>query len=522
MGRLVLNVGQNANDGTGDTLRDAMIKVNTNFTEVFGSAGFDLTSISVSGNEIVATRSNDDIKFVPAGTGAVVFPAIRINDNNIEGIRSNEDINLIPSGTGNVIFGAIQIAGTTLSSTDSSTININDDLIIDGTLDVAGNITFGGALSAGSGSTTGNITLADGSITDSSGAISFGNENLSTTGTMTAGSGSAFGNITLADGSITDSSGAISFGNENLSTTGNLTVDGTATLGAFTVTSLNITGTMAVDNLNFQDNIISSDSNADIRLEPGGTGSVVINNLTIDDNINIQDNEIKTTASNSNLVISPSGTGQVVMAKADINSGTIDGTAIGATTPAAGTFTTLTVTSALTLEGITLDDNTVKTNSSNADLELLGNGTGGVTISGLTFPTSDGSANQFLKTDGSGTLSFATAGATLNHSDIADATTTVATSTTTVLNTFAVGTYRSAKYFISIADSTNSRFEIVEANVTHDGTDAYVSQFGSTTDHTGTLATFSADISGGNVRLLTTNTSNDSCVFKFQRIAIDV
>jgi hypothetical protein len=244
--------------------------------------------------------------------------------------------------------------------------------------------------------------------------------------------------------------------------------------------------------------------------------------LTIDDNINIQDNEIKTTASNSNLVISPSGTGQVVMAKADINSGTIDGTAIGATTPAAGTFTTLTVTSALTLEGITLDDNTVKTNSSNADLELLGNGTGGVTISGLTFPTSDGSANQFLKTDGSGTLSFATAGATLNHSDIADATTTVATSTTTVLNTFAVGTYRSAKYFISIADSTNSRFEIVEANVTHDGTDAYVSQFGSTTDHTGTLATFSADISGGNVRLLTTNTSNDSCVFKFQRIAIDV
>ena len=195
---------------------------------------------------------------------------------------------------------------------------------------------------------------------------------------------------------------------------------------------------------------------------------------------------------------------------------------IGGTTPAAGTFTTLTVTSALTLEGITLDDNTVKTNSSNANLELSGNGTGGVTISGLTFPTSDGSASQFLKTDGSGTLSFATAGATLNHSDIADATTTVATSTTSVLNTFSTSTYRSAKYFISITDSTNSRFEIVEANVVHDGSDAYISQFGSTTDHTGALATFSADVNSGNVRLLTTNTSNDSCVFKFQRIAIDV
>ena len=229
-----------------------------------------------------------------------------------------------------------------------------------------------------------------------------------------------------------------------------------------------------------------------------------------------------TTQSNSDLVISPAGTGQVSIAKADINAGNIDGTAIGATTPAAGTFTTLTVTSALTLEGITLDDNTVKTNSSNADLELTGNGTGSVTINGLTFPTSDGGANQFMKTDGSGNLAFATAGATLNRSDIADATTTVASSATSVLNTFAVGTYRSAKYFISITDATNSRFEIVEANVIHDGSDAYVLSFGSTTDHTGPLTTFSADVNGGNARLLVTNTSSDSTVFKFQRIAVDV
>ena len=554
MAQLVLNVGENANDGTGDTLRDAMIKVNTNFTDIYGSPGFDLTTIQVTGNEIRATRTNDDLVFAPAGSGAVVFPALTISGNNIIGTRSNEDINLLPAGTGNVIFGAIQIAGTTLSSTDSTTININEGLIVDGTLSVSGATTFSGAISAGTGTTVGNITLANGSITDSSGAISFGNENLTTTGTITAGTGSSLGNLTLANGSITDSSGAISFGNENLTTTGTmtsgtlimasgsitdssgaisfgnenltttgtLTVDGLATLGSMTVTALTITGTLAVDNLNIFDSTISSDSNADIRLEPGGTGSVIISSLTIDDNINITDNEITTTQSNSNLVMSPAGTGQVSIAKADINAGNIDGTAIGASTPAAGTFTTLTVTSALTLEGITLDDNTVKTNSSNANLELTGNGTGSVTISGLTFPTSDGSNNQFMKTDGSGTLAFATAGATLAYSDIADATTTVATSTTTVLNTYAVATYRSAKYFISIADATNSRFEVVEANVTHDGSDAYITAFGSTTDHTGPLATFSADVSGGNVRLLTTNTSADSCVFKFQRIAIDV
>ena len=127
-----------------------------------------------------------------------------------------------------------------------------------------------------------------------------------------------------------------------------------------------------------------------------------------------------------------------------------------------------------------------------------------------------------MKTDGLGTLAFATAGAVLNNSDIADATTTVATSTTTVMNTFAKATYRSCKYFISITDATNSRFEIVEANVTHDGVDAYITPFGSTTDHTGPLTVFTADVNGGDVRVLVTNTSSDSTVFKFQRIAIDV
>ncbi len=524
MSRLVLNVGTNANDGTGDTLRDAMIKVNDNFTEVYGSAGFDLTTIQVTGNEIRATRTNDDIVFKPSGTGSVEFPAIRIRGNNIEGTRSNEDINLTPAGTGNVVFGSIKFAGSTISTDDSTTININEGLIVDGTLSISGSTTFSGSISAGSGSTVGNLTLADGSITDSSGAISFGNENLTTTGTISAATGSTLGNLTLANGSITDSSGAISFGNENLTTTGTLNVSGLSTLGALTVTGAVSFGGggVTVDNLNFNDNIISSSSNADIRLTPGGTGSVIIDSLTIDDNINITDNEIKATASNSDLILSPAGTGQVVIAKADINSGTIDGTVIGGTTPAAGTFTTLTVTQALTLGQITIDDNTVKTNSSNANLELSGNGSGGVTISGFTFPTSDGSNGQFIKTDGAGNLSFASAGATLSHSDLADASTTVASSATSVLNTFTKTTYRSAKYFISIVDSTNSRFEIVEANVTHDGTDAYISTFGSTTNYTDPLTTFSADINGNDVRVLVTNISDASTVFKFQRIVVDI
>ena len=527
MAQQTLNVGSNANDGTGDTLRSAMQKVNTMFTELYLSP---LTggALSFSGNEISATRTNEDLVFKPSGTGAISFPAIRINDNNIEGTRSNENINLLPSGTGSVVFGAVKFRGTTLSSDDSTAININDGLIVDGTLNVSGTANTG-TLTAATGSTFGNLTLADGSITDSSNAISFGNENLSTTGTITAATGSALGNLTLADGSITDSSGEISFGDENLTTTGTLDVGGLATLGTLNVTSTTNLTTTNIDNLTIQDNTISSSSNADINLTPGGTGSVVIGNLTVDSNINITDNEIKTTTSNSDLVIEPAGTGQVVIAKADINSGTIDNTVIGATTPLAGSFTTLNTTAGLTIDGVTIDDNTVSTNASNANLELSGNGTGTVTISGFGFPTADGSADQVLKTDGAGILGFVTLSSpsTLNHSEIGDNTATVATSATSLVDSWASASYRSAKYHISISDATNGRFEIVEASVIHgpsaDSTiEAYVTVFGNTGSYSAPLCTFTADVDDGNVRLLATNITNNSTVFKFQRTLIDL
>ena len=459
MAQQTLNTGSNANDGTGDTLRSAMQKVNTMFTELYLSplSGGDL---SFTGNEISATRSNEDLVFKPSGTGAVSFPAIRINDNAIEGTRSNENINLVPSGTGSVVFGAVKFRGTTLSSDDSTAINVNDGLIVDGTLNVSGASTLTGAVSLPS-------TLQ--------------------------------------------------------------VPSGLTTLSTLSVTSTTNLTTTNIDNLTLQDNTISSSSNADINLTPGGTGSVVIANLTVDSNINITDNVIKTTQSNSDLVIAPAGTGQVVIAKADINSGTIDNTVIGATTPLAGSFTTLITTSALTIDSVTIDDNTISTNASNANLELAGNGTGTVTISGFGFPTADGSNGQFLKTDGSGNLGFVTLSSpsALNHSEVGDNTATIATSATSLVDSWASATYRSAKYHISISDATNGRFEIVEVSLIHgpsadSTTEAYLTVFGNTSSYTDPLCTFTADIDDGNVRLLATNISSDSTVFKFQRTLIDL
>ena len=42
----------------------------------------------------------------------------------------------------------------------------------------------------------------------------------------------------------------------------------------------------------------------------------------------------------------------------------------------------------------------------NADLTLAVAGTGNIVLTGLTFPNSDGSANQIIATNGSGVLSF--------------------------------------------------------------------------------------------------------------------
>lgn len=89
----------------------------------------------------------------------------------------------------------------------------------------------------------------------------------------------------------------------------------------------------------------------------------------------------------------------------NIDSGTIDGTNIGANVAGTGDFTTLTAS--------TLTATTADINGGTIDSTVIGGTTpAAATVSTLTaaslaYPTSDGSAGQFLKTDGAGTLSFA-------------------------------------------------------------------------------------------------------------------
>ena len=122
----------------------------------------------------------------------------------------------------------------------------------------------------------------------------------------------------------------------------------------------------------------------------------------------------------------------------DINSGSIDGAAIGANSASTGVFTSVAV------DNITINGQQITSTDTNGNIQLFANGTGfielygntnagairfncesnthGVTLKGpphsaaatysLELPDADGSNGQFLKTDGSGKLSFGSVAAT--------------------------------------------------------------------------------------------------------------
>ena len=97
-----------------------------------------------------------------------------------------------------------------------------------------------------------------------------------------------------------------------------------------------------------------------------------------------------------------------------------------------------------------------------------------------------------------------------------DATTKTAT-TQFALDTFAKADFRAARYIVAMSKGSN--FHSTEIMMVHDGTSVDITQYGTLSD--ATLATFDADISGSNVRLLCTPASSDSTVIKFDRTLVD-
>lgn len=103
-------------------------------------------------------------------------------------------------------------------------------------------------------------------------------------------------------------------------------------------------------------------------------------------------------------------------------------------------------------------------------------------------------------------------------------TTTTSTSATTqvAIDTMAAATFRSAEFTIQVTNSTDSTYHLTKVLLIHDGTTPGITEYGTVFTGSAAEATFDADISSGNVRLLATPASTDSMTFKVVRHCITV
>ena len=150
-------------------------------------------------------------------------------------------------GTSTIAFAA----NADLDIATGCTVNIDQNLTVNTeAVTLNQSLSTTDAVAFATGSTIGNLTLANGSITDSGGAISFGDENVTTTGTINIALDNV--NLTIGASGATDSriyfdgAGNLKFYDSNLGVARSLTE-------MYTGTSLNptVTGNLAVGDGNF-------------------------------------------------------------------------------------------------------------------------------------------------------------------------------------------------------------------------------------------------------------------------------
>ncbi len=527
----------------------------TGDTVPIASGGTGLSSIGSAGQVLKVNAAGNALEFGAEGD---------ISITNLVA-PSNADLTFTTSGTGNIVLDNITVRGTTLSSSDSSSININEGLIVDGTINVSGAATLAGLTYPTSDGSTGQFLKTDGS-----GTLSFANLSL--------------GDLTIVGSTITTPSNADFV--LDPSGTGKVSINGAYTLpssdgSANQFLKTDGSGTLAFADLSLGDltiigSTISVPSNADLTLDPSGSGNIKLNAATdvtgalsvtttsTDDSFLITTTEASNSAApvitlkrNSSSPADADYIGRIKFkgendADQEVQYGSIsgkildasDGTEDGAiefNIKKAGSnniamrlnsdelkllnSTGIDVDGTSVLDGVTITDNTISTNASNSPLELKANGTGAVKVvsGGVTFtlPTTDGSDGDFLKTDGSGGLSFASSTTTASDDTraVVKNNKSVGTSARTV-DYFQSTSADMAWYFIALNDLTNDHSSASCFAVAHNNSDAFIGgPRGGASGSDNSLPSTTADISSGQVRVKITAPSADSKV-SFYKIPI--
>jgi len=362
MARQNINIGSSANDGTGDPLRTAFDKINDNFVELYGAD-----------NDINTLDANLDVNNYAITTGV-----------------TNGDITVTPNGTGNINLGSITINGSTVSANDSTQITIAENIQTTGTLNVSGATTLGGAatlstsLALSSGATVTSILDEDAMGSDSATALATQQSIKAYVDSQVTAQDLDFACDDSTALSIDLDSESLQFSGGNGITTAG--TDNTVTISIDTGTVVTLTDSQTLTNKVLTSPTISS---------PTITGVTTTTSLTT--------NDITSNGSNANITINPQGTGTIELGATTNISGSasVSGTLSTAdiTTTGNQTISGSLTTGTLNVGDLNINADGKISTDTNGNIDLDPSGTGAINLTGPTNVTGTATVTGQLNVD---------------------------------------------------------------------------------------------------------------------------
>jgi len=541
---------------------------NDNFTGAAGELSVDTTNNTVrihngstaGGYALARADLSNTSALTASSTTTLTNKTINLSGNTLSGTIALFNTAL-SDGDFATLAGAETLTNKTINGDNNTISNIANGSLTNSSITINGtSVSLGGTRTlvaddvAESGSPTNKYftdtrARAAISVTDSGGDGSLSYNSGTGVITYTGPSAAEVRAHFSAGTGVTISSGQVAIG-QAVGTTSNVTFNDLTVAGNLVVSGT--TTTVNSNTVTIGDNILVLNSdeagtpsqNAGIEVERGtSTNATLLWNESTDSwvaGVAGSEVDLVTTSGTQTLTNKTINASQLVdssVTNAKLANSTISGVALGSnlnnltistglsgtsyngssavTIAIDSTVATLTGTQTLTNKTIALGSNTVsgtiaEFNSAvtDADFATLA-GTETLTNKTLTSPT--------LTTPTIGAAT-ATSVALANGIIRSGTLTTSAATANQVLDSISASTYRSVRYQIQITSGTE--YHVTEVVIVHNGTTAFITEYGIiTTDSS--LASFDADISSGNLRLLTTPT-NAVTVYKVMATAINV
>ena len=375
-----------------------VLRVNSagNALEFAAAAGSQnvFSTIAVAGQSDVVADASTDTLTIAAGTGMTITTTAGTDTVTF----ATSAITSVAADTSPQLGGNLDVNGNSIVSASNGNISI--------TPNGSGKIVLDGLSFPTSDGSADQVLKTDGSGNLSFATVSGGGSGIAS---LAADSSPQLGGDLDVNGNDIVS---VSNGNINLlpNGSGKVILDGNGSSGGVTITDGNIdirTGTGAVSKVKFY--CESSNAHAQtLQAQPHSAGSSAVITLPVATGTLIGSGD---TGSVSNTMLAGSiaasklagSIGNSKLSNSSITIGS-DAIALGASRTDINGLTSLDV------DNITIDGNVISSTDTNGNITLTPNGSGKVVLDGLTYPASDGTNGQVIVTNGSGVLSFSSAG----------------------------------------------------------------------------------------------------------------